>query len=101
MTRQDVMNYLANASVLELTELQSFIQETINENSLSEYRRLEMQLAEFKKRTNVKVPKIKGEPKYFNPKNPSENWSGKGNPPKWFRDNVDSGMSKESMEITK
>ncbi len=101
MTRQDVMNYLTNSSILELTELQVFIEERIKENSLSEYLRLEKELAEFKKRTKVKIPKVKGELIYRNPDNPDQVWTGNGKRPKWFADNESKGITKEMMKIEK
>lgn len=41
-----------------------------------------------------------GVPRYRDPKNPFNTWSGKGRPPQWFRERLDSGIAPEQMEIT-
>lgn len=38
-------------------------------------------------------------PKYRNPNNPEETWSGRGVKPRWFRDALAAGISPEEMEI--
>lgn len=43
--------------------------------------------------------KTAGTPKYANPDNPSQTWTGKGRQPKWFKDAIEAGTSPESMEI--
>jgi DNA-binding protein H-NS len=43
--------------------------------------------------------KSAGTPKYANPENPSQTWTGKGRQPKWFKEAVEAGRSPESMEI--
>lgn len=43
--------------------------------------------------------KSAGTPKYVNPDNPSQTWTGKGRQPKWFKDAIEAGKSPESMEI--
>ncbi|HKL68178.1 H-NS histone family protein [Salibaculum sp.] len=40
-----------------------------------------------------------GKPKYANPDNPSQTWTGKGRQPKWYKDAIAAGKSPESMEI--
>jgi DNA-binding protein H-NS len=44
-------------------------------------------------------PKAPGKPKYRNPANGDETWTGKGRPPKWFVDATTAGTPRESMEI--
>jgi DNA-binding protein H-NS len=41
----------------------------------------------------------KGIPKYRNPDNPKQTWTGKGKRPKWFLDAIASGMTPEDLEI--
>lgn len=36
---------------------------------------------------------------YANPDNASQTWTGKGRQPQWFKDKIDAGISRESMEI--
>ena len=38
-------------------------------------------------------------PKYANPENPSETWTGKGRKPNWFIAQVEKGTAPESMAI--
>ncbi|WP_299610144.1 H-NS histone family protein [uncultured Tateyamaria sp.] len=39
------------------------------------------------------------EPKYMNPDNPTQTWTGKGRQPNWFKAAVDAGTPAEKMEI--
>lgn len=49
----------------------------------------------------LKGKKRKGKtpPKYVNPANPAETWSGRGRQPAWFKSAITAGKSPESMEI--
>lgn len=38
-------------------------------------------------------------PKYANPKDESQTWSGRGRQPQWFKDALESGKTPEKMEI--
>jgi DNA-binding protein H-NS len=38
-------------------------------------------------------------PKYRNPAAPDQTWSGRGKPPAWFREAMNSGVNVASMEI--
>ena len=49
-----------------------------------------------KKRKNRKSPVP---PKYRNPNDPGQTWSGRGRQPAWFREAMDKGKSAESLEI--
>lgn len=42
---------------------------------------------------------IKVAPKYQNPHNPAQKWTGRGVAPKWFQALLDSGMDKTQLEI--
>ncbi|WP_299043698.1 H-NS histone family protein [uncultured Tateyamaria sp.] len=39
------------------------------------------------------------EPKYMNPENPTQTWTGKGRQPNWFKTAIDAGTPAEQMEI--
>ena len=39
------------------------------------------------------------EPKYMNPENPSQTWTGKGRQPNWFKDAVANGKSADDLLI--
>jgi DNA-binding protein H-NS len=43
--------------------------------------------------------KTPGVPKYRNPSNPSDTWTGKGRQPVWFKDAVAAGTSPASLAI--
>jgi DNA-binding protein H-NS len=38
-------------------------------------------------------------PKYENPENPAEKWSGRGKPPKWMQAYMEAGKDKEELAI--
>ena len=44
-------------------------------------------------------PKTAGIPKYANPENPAQTWTGKGRRPDWFVGAVEAGKSPEDMAI--
>ena len=44
-------------------------------------------------------PKSKAAPKYANPADPNQTWTGKGRQPTWFKDGIAEGKTPESMEI--
>ena len=46
-----------------------------------------------------KRKKSKVAPKYRNPANPSETWSGRGRQPQWFKDATKGGKSAKALEI--
>ncbi|WP_108813785.1 H-NS histone family protein [Loktanella sp. Alg231-35] len=52
-----------------------------------------------KARKTKKSPKTASAPKYKNPADPNQTWTGKGRQPTWFKDAVTSGTSPDAMEI--
>lgn len=44
-------------------------------------------------------PKSKAPPKFRNPNNASETWSGRGRQPEWFKAAVEAGTPREKMAI--
>ena len=46
-----------------------------------------------------KSSKTVGEPKYRNPDNAAQTWTGRGKRPQWFIDAENKGISREAMEI--
>ena len=44
-------------------------------------------------------PKTSGKPKYVNPKDKTQTWTGKGRRPDWFVAATDSGKTPEQLEI--
>lgn len=55
--------------------------------------------APVRKQRKSSAPKTKAAPKYANPADPSQTWTGKGRQPAWFKDGVTAGKTPESMEI--
>lgn len=47
----------------------------------------------------TKKTRSKQAAKYRHPENPALTWTGMGRQPKWFKEAVDAGASKESLEI--
>lgn len=46
-----------------------------------------------------KAPKVKGEPKFQNPDNRTQTWTGKGKQPDWFKALINSGKTKDDLKI--
>ncbi len=46
-----------------------------------------------------KAPKAKSAPKYANPADKSQTWTGKGRQPDWFKSAIAAGTSPDSMEL--
>jgi DNA-binding protein H-NS len=44
-------------------------------------------------------PKKQGTPKYANPQDPSQTWTGKGRQPQWYRDAIEAGTDPKTLEI--
>lgn len=51
------------------------------------------------KRKKKKPAKAASKPKYRNPANPDQTWSGKGRRPRWYVEAVESGTDPDSMLI--
>ena len=43
--------------------------------------------------------KSAGKPKYANPENPGQTWTGKGRQPQWYKAAMDAGKDPKSMEV--
>lgn len=52
-----------------------------------------------RKRRAKSSAKVSAAPKYANPNNPDQTWTGKGRQPGWARDHVESGKSIKDLEI--
>ena len=52
-----------------------------------------------KKATKAKGPKTKAPPKYANPADKTQTWTGKGRQPVWYKEAVAAGAAPASMEI--
>ena len=107
---------LENLSDEQLRELQTHGGQTIDErvrNRLDEYRRIardagyELTLTRIGEEPRRRRGRSVGRddrrseiaPKYRNPDNPSEIWSGRGREPKWMQREIAEGKSKEDFLI--
>lgn len=52
-----------------------------------------------KTRKTKASPKTASVPKYKNPADPDQTWTGKGRQPEWFKSAIQSGTSPDAMEI--
>ncbi len=99
------MNLLANLasmSVNELRELREEISKRLEAKILAEKKMLELQLNSLHPaKTNLKVhrPYPPVVPKYANPNDPSQVWSGRGKQPQWVKEKLASGLALEDLSI--
>ena len=49
--------------------------------------------------TDGKAPTKKAAPKYANPEDPSQTWSGRGRQPIWFREAIAAGVDPEKLSV--
>jgi len=52
-----------------------------------------------KTRAKSSAPKAKAAPKFANPADPSQKWSGRGRQPVWYKEAIEAGKTPESMAI--
>ncbi|MEE4119275.1 MAG: H-NS histone family protein [Paracoccaceae bacterium] len=50
-------------------------------------------------RKRAKSAGTKNPPRYRNPDNPSQTWSGRGRQPQWFKEAVEAGIPRERLAI--
>lgn len=100
---------LATLSLKELKSLQAQITKAIENyddrrkrTALTELeeraRELGFSLAELTGTTNLRK-RSPATPKYANPANADDTWSGRGRKPRWFSDALKAGSSAESMAL--
>lgn len=98
---------LETLSLAELRDLRNKVERAIN--SYEERRRKEalaaiesaarehgFNLAEL---TGVKTTRSKSAPKYANPANPQQTWSGRGRKPLWVQEHLNDGKPLEELAI--
>jgi DNA-binding protein H-NS len=107
---------LENLSDEQLRELQAHVGQTIDErvrNRLDEYRRIardagyELTLTRIGEEPRRRRGRSGGRddrrseiaPKYRNPQNQTETWSGRGREPKWLQHQIAAGKSREDFLI--
>ena len=90
----------------DLWDLHERIMDVLDRKLESEKRKLQNQLDELGRRFGgspkdipQRRPYPKVEPKFRNPNNPSETWSGRGKSPQWVVELIASGRSLEELRI--
>jgi DNA-binding protein H-NS len=84
-----------------LWALREKIDATLAAKLLSEKQELERRLARLagaQHKTRRPYPQV--HPKYFNPENPSQTWSGRGLRPRWLSGQLSGGKSIEDLRIS-
>ena len=95
---------------VELVDLQRKIEIAISERKQSEREELRRQIEELAQNSGFEVDEVVGgqrssrkgakiAPKYRNPKNPSETWTGRGRQPRWLAAELNRGKKLESFLI--
>lgn len=104
-----IMEDISNLSLKELIELQTKVEKLITQKQEEEKNAL---LDKFKCMANElglsleevlaqskQKKKQKAAPKFQNPDNEEQTWTGRGPQPKWFKDALNSGYEKEDLLI--
>lgn len=102
---------LDKMSVKELEALEVEIQEAIADRKLAEKAEMKEKLAAMAEKNGYSVEELFGKsrragaprgkvaPKYRNPSNPSETWTGRGRMPLWIKTLTDKGAKREKFLI--
>jgi DNA-binding protein H-NS len=97
---KDVKTALQNAKVRDLKEAKKAAQKAAAEFGFS---LVDLKDDDAPKRktpkAKAKKPSVKAAPKYANPDDATQTWTGKGRQPNWFRTAVEKGRDPESMLI--
>lgn len=102
---------LDKLSVKELEALEIEVQEAIVERRVAEKAEMKEKLAAMAEKNGYSVEELFGKsrrgggprgkvaPKYRNPNNPSETWTGRGRMPLWIKTLTDKGAKREKFLI--
>jgi DNA-binding protein H-NS len=103
---------LGTLSLPELRQLARDVEEHIKWRKEEDRKRVRQQMRELAASIGMTVEEVLGygverkskgrvllPPKYRNPENPEETWSGKGHRPQWVKEALESGRKLEEMEI--
>jgi DNA-binding protein H-NS len=96
---------LKSMSTDELWNLHQEVTSLLAEKMTAEMAKLEQQLLKLRSGSNpVSLPRQRRPypkvfPKYQNPKNPAESWSGRGKQPHWVRDQLRNGKKLDRFLI--
>ena len=104
---------LDKMSVKDLQTLQIEVEEAISERKLAEKAEVKEKLAAMAEKSGFSVDELFGKarkngastgkgkvaPKYRNPQNPAETWTGRGRMPLWIKTLTDKGQKREKFLI--
>lgn len=104
---------LADYTLGELKGLQHDIERTIKERQQQEVQKAREQILAIAKKTGVSVEELLGnaqskartessqkvQPKYQNPKNTSQTWTGRGRQPRWIAEELASGKKLDDFHM--
>jgi DNA-binding protein H-NS len=93
-------NHLKSMPLEELWKLHEELIVRLGSRLAAEKAKLEKRLRELQpreRRTRRSYPKVS--PKYQNPKNPAETWSGRGKQPRWLTPQLESGKRLDDFRI--
>ena len=100
---------LSTYTIGELQELSRDIDKEVKRREIEEKRKVLAQVKELAASVGMTVEEIleaggaqkktKGQPKYCNPDDPEQTWTGRGKRPAWFNQALESGKSLEDLMI--
>ncbi|MCE8512123.1 H-NS histone family protein [Ruegeria pomeroyi] len=98
MTRKELINLRDKVDAAIKTAEQRERQEALKaaEKAAAEFG---FSLAELSGETRKSTKGTKAQPKYRNPANPEQTWSGRGRKPQWVHDAIQSGADISDLEI--
>jgi DNA-binding protein H-NS len=92
----------ASMSVAELWEIHEEISKRLEAKILAEKKKLELRFNSLHSKTdrpNARRPYPPVVPKFANPDDPSQVWSGRGKQPQWVTEKLASGLALEDLSI--
>lgn len=109
---KDISKDLENMDLDELRVLQKEVSKAVTSyeerkkaearEALEEQaRQLGFSLSDLTGGTKSKTKRAPAPPKYANPENPADTWSGRGRKPRWMEEALKNGHSMEEFEIDK
>lgn len=101
---------LTEFSVPELHQLSKDINKEIERRQVEDRRNVSAQMKQLASSIGMTVEEIlglemakkaktQGQPKYQNPENPQQTWTGRGKRPNWMKEALEKGKTLEELEI--
>lgn len=101
---------LTGMSRKELEKLQADVEKTLRDLSKTELKEAKKAAEKAAAKFGFTLNELTGSagkgakkqasaPKYANPEDPSQTWSGRGRQPQWYKDAISAGKSPEKLEV--